>query len=409
MFDACIPVVPYVPSISLLAGERSKLAEREAEPHRVALIADAAGSMHGVTHTIERIREEGVPGYEVEVIGTDARVDRRLPAVAEVEMPFYPGMTIGVPSLPELVETLADGRYEAIHVTAPGPAGIAATIAARIGHTPLVASHHTELVTYAGMRSGDSVIAMGVESLIAAIYTQARVVLSPSPSADRSVLGLGTPEERLGRWARGVDLDLYDPDKRDATAYPGEVKVLYAGRLSEEKGSALLADAFLRAHERDPRLHLLLAGGGPEEEALRERLGSRATFLGWLDREELARAYASSDLFLFCSQTDTYGQVIAEAQASGLAVVAVDAGGPATLVDDRHTGWLCRPDPEEVAAAVAQLAASNFLRARLAAGGRKAVSERSWEASLAQLAAGYDRALGIRARNWTLGRSSRVA
>jgi glycosyltransferase involved in cell wall biosynthesis/predicted metal-dependent phosphoesterase TrpH len=409
VFDACIPVVPYVPSISLLAGERSKLADREAEPHRVALIADAAGSMHGVTHTIERIREEGVPGYEVEVIGTDARVDRRLPAVAEVEMPFYPGMTIGVPSVPELVETLADGRYEAIHVTAPGPAGIAATIAARIGHTPLVASHHTELVTYAGMRSGDSVIASGVESLIAAIYAQARVVLSPSPSADRSVLSLGTPEERLGRWARGVDLELYDPAKRDASAFPGEVRVLYAGRLSREKGSALLADAFLQAHERDPRLHLLLAGGGPEEAALRERLGDRATFLGWLDREELARAYASADVFLFCSQTDTYGQVIAEAQASGLAVVAVGEGGPATLISDRHTGWLCRPEADELAAAVAQLAASRFLRTRLAGAGREAVRERSWEASLTQLAAGYDRALGLRARNWSLRPSSRVA
>ena len=122
--------------------------------------------------------------------------------------------------------------------------------------------------------------------------------------------------------------------------------MLYAGRLTKEKGSDLLAESFLRAHERDPRLHLLLAGGGPEEDELRARLGDRATFLGWLDRSELATAYASADIFLFCSQTDTYGQVIAEAQASGLPVVAVDEGGPASLIHDRQTGWLCEPDAE---------------------------------------------------------------
>lgn len=89
--------------------------------------------------------------------------------------------------------------------------------------------------------------------------------------------------------------------------------MLYAGRLTREKGVDLLAESFIRAHDRDPRLHLLLAGGGPEEAELRELLGERATFLGWLSGEELPPAYASADAFLFCSGTDTYGQVILEA------------------------------------------------------------------------------------------------
>ena len=101
------------------------------------------------------------------------------------------------------------------------------------------------------------------------------------------------------------------PARPTATPIPGELKVLYAGRLTREKGVDLLAESFLRAHRADPRLHLLLAGGGPEEGELRARLGERATFLGWLEGEELARAYASADIFLFCSRTDTYGQVVA--------------------------------------------------------------------------------------------------
>jgi glycosyltransferase involved in cell wall biosynthesis len=237
-----------------------------------------------------------------------------------------------------------------------------------------------------------------MQVVLATLYGQSKRVLSPSPAADRSLEALGVAPERLVRWERGVDTHLFDPANRDPGAFPGEVKVLYAGRLAREKGIELLAAAFATARERDPRLHLLVAGGGPEEAWLREQLGAGATFLGWLDRPELARAYASSDVFLFCSTTDTYGQVIGEAQASGLAVVAVDAGGPASLIRQRQTGWLCPPEPRELAAAVAQLAASRFLRSRLAAGGREAVRERTWDASLAQLAAGYDRALGLDGR-----------
>jgi glycosyltransferase involved in cell wall biosynthesis len=187
---------------------------------------------------------------------------------------------------------------------------------------------------------------------------------------------------------------LYDRGLRDPDAYPGEVKVLYAGRLTDEKGADLLADTFLRARKRDPRLHLLLAGGGPEEDALRTRLGEHATFLGWLGREELAKAYASADVFLFCSRTDTYGQVILEAQASGLPVVAVAEGGPLSLIADGHTGWLCPPDAESLAGAVAQLAASPFMRERISRGALASVREHTWEAALRQLAAGYEVALG---------------
>jgi glycosyltransferase involved in cell wall biosynthesis/predicted metal-dependent phosphoesterase TrpH len=391
LVEACIPAIPYVPATTILAGEKAKVAGGDGG--RVALVVDGAGSMHGVTHTIERIREHGVPRWEVEVVGTDAQVDRRLPAVAEVEIPFYAGMTIGVPSVPELVETLAEGHFDVVHVASPGPAGIGAAAWARIGRVPLLGSHHTELAAYAGVRSNDPMLEAGMRMALGLFYSQCDVVLSPSPASDRSLEQLGVDRERIGRWARGVDLALYDPARRDADAFPGDVKVLYAGRLTHEKGAGLLADAFVRAHERDPRLHLLLAGGGPEEGMLRERLGDRATFLGWLDRELLADAYASSDVFLFPSRTDTYGQVVVEAQASGLPVVAVAEGGPLSLIDDRHTGWLCPADAEALAAAVAQLAESRFLRERISRAALEATRGRTWDAAFGQLAAGYDLAL----------------
>ncbi len=204
---------------------------------------------------------------------------------------------------------------------------------------------------------------------------------------------LGIGADRIARWARGVDMARFDPGKRDPDLLPGEVTVLYCGRQTKEKGADLLADAFLAAHERDPRLHLALAGGGPEQDRLRERLGPNATFLGWLEGEDLARAYASADVFLFCSQTDTFGQVILEAQASGLPVIAVSAGGPVELIDDGVTGLLRPASTLELAGALVDLAASPAKRRVLAGTALELVKSRTWEAALGQLAASYSAAL----------------
>jgi glycosyltransferase involved in cell wall biosynthesis/predicted metal-dependent phosphoesterase TrpH len=403
LFEALVPAVPYAPAAAFLGAEKAKLRDRRGERQRVAVIADGIGSMHGVTHTIEQIRERGVPGFEVDIVGTDPGVDRRLPAAAELEIPFYEGMRLGVPGLPDLVETLAEGSYDLVHVTAPGPAGIAATLMTRITGVPLLASYHTEIATYAGMRSRDGALEALTRAGLGAFYSAPAAVLSPSPSADASVVSLGADPARIGRWERGVDTARFDPAKADRDAFPGEIRVLYAGRLTREKGADLLAESFLRAYEADPRLHLLLAGGGPEEGELRERLGERATFLGWLSGEELPRAYASADAFLFASSTDTYGQVILEAAASGLPIVAVAEGGPAALIENRHTGLLCRPDADHLAGTLLQLASSPRLRRQLGDAAARAARARSWERSMAQLGAGYRRALDAAAAGVSQG------
>ncbi len=394
LFEACTPVIPYAPATAFLGRETAKLVAREGETPRVALVVDGIGGMHGVTHTLDEIRARGVPGFDVEVIGTDSRVDRRLPAAIEVEIPFYRGLQVGVPNLPAIVETLAWGRYDLVHLCSPGPAGVGAALVARIMGLPAVGSYHTELAAYAGLRSGDERLRAGMSALLGLFYGNCRVVLSPSPSADESLRALGIEHERVGRWDRGVDVSLFSPGRRGSGWLPGEINVLYAGRLAKEKGADLLADSFLEARSRDPRLHLVLAGGGPEQERLRERLGSAATFLGWLEGEELARAYASADMFLFASRTDTFGQVILEAQASGLPVVAVGEGGPAGLIENGVTGRLCSPDPDALAAAVVELASSPRERRELAGAALDAVRRRSWERALVQLAEGYGRALG---------------
>jgi glycosyltransferase involved in cell wall biosynthesis/predicted metal-dependent phosphoesterase TrpH len=393
LFAACLPIVPYVTAAAFLASEKARLTARDGEPPRIAIVADGIGAMHGVTHTLEQIRERGVPGFEVEVIGTDPRVDRRLPAAAEVEVPFYEGLQIGFPDLQAVVDALADGRYDAVHLTSPGPSCLAAGLIARIMGLPIVGSHHTDFTSYTALRTGDPALAQGVGLGLGVLFRACTRVLSPGPAADRGLAELGVDPQRVGRWRRGVDTVRFSPAKRDPSGLPGSIRVLYAGRLTKEKGVDLLAETFLGARSLDPRLHLLLAGGGPEEAELRARLGEHATFLGWLHGEELARVYASADLFLFCSSTDTYGQAIVEAQASGLPVVAVDEGGPASLIEDRETGLLCPADAERLSGALLLLAGSQPLRRRIATAGLVAARSRPWEAAMEELAAGYEQAL----------------
>jgi glycosyltransferase involved in cell wall biosynthesis/predicted metal-dependent phosphoesterase TrpH len=403
VFDACIAAVPYAPATAFLANEQVKLRAissargrfggADEETPRIAILADGIGSTHGVSRTIQEIRQRGVPGFEIEVLGTDAEVDRRLAAVAEIDVPFYPGLRIGVPSLPGAVQALADGCFDAVHVCSPGPAGIAGALVARALGLPLLGSYHTELAAYAGMRSGERRVAEAMAGAVALFYNACDLVLSPSGASDEALAAIGTPAERILRWDRGVDTARFDPELRSRPRDEARIEVLYSGRITREKGVDLLADAFLQARACDGRLHLVLAGGGPEQLRLADRLGEHATFLGWLTGVELARAYADADVFLFPSATDTFGQVILEAQASGLPVVAVAAGGPLSLIDDGLNGLLRPAEAGALAEAVVSLAASPLRREALRRAAVRTARGRTWERTLELLAAGYRRAL----------------
>jgi glycosyltransferase involved in cell wall biosynthesis len=425
LFESCIAAIPYAPATAFLGKEQAKLARytasAEDEVPRVAILADGIGSTHGVSRTIEEIRRRGVPGFEVEVLATDPDVDRRLSAVVELEVPHYPGLTIGVPSLAAAAQTLAEGDFDALHVCSPGPVGVAGALLARALGLPLIGSYHTELTAYAKLRSQSEGLADAMAIAVATFYNACDLVLSPSQASDEGLASIGMETEKILRWDRGVDTARFDPALRseelrgiwreglacsrsslasrkgdaavanDRACPP--VFVLYAGRITREKGAELLVNAFMRARARDPRLHLLLAGGGPEQELVHESVGAHATSLGWLEGAELARVYASADVFVFPSSTDTFGQVILEAQASGLPVLAVAAGGPLTLVEDRVSGLLRAADPTQLADGLVELAASPLLRERLAKAGLSAARERTWDRALERLGSGYRQAL----------------
>ena len=393
LFTACFAAIPYAPAAAFLGREKLKLVSRDHEPVRVALVADGIGAMHGVTHTLDELRERGVPGFEVEVIGTDPHVDRRLSAVTEVDIPYYAGLKIGVPSLPAVVDALAEGRYGVVHLCSPGPAGVGALLTGRMLGLPIVGSYHTELAAYARLRSGDAALAAGVETAIGIFYGGCDVVLSP-------VGGLGRAAERARHRGR-ADRPLGPRRRRRALLAraaraqrrrprPGAVRRPARPRRRASTCSPTRSSPPRRATHGSS---CTWPAAGPRRTRCARGWVAPATFLGWLEGEALARAYADADLFLFCSQTDTFGQVVLEAQASGVPVVAVDAGGPSELIANGRSGLLCPPRASALADALAGLAAHPSSRRRLAGGGLAAVSERTWDASLAALGAGWRRAL----------------
>ena len=397
-FEALVPAVPYAPSTAFLGAEKAKLASREGERRRVALIADGIGSMHGVTHTIEQIRERGVPGFEVDVIGTDAGVDRRLPAAAELELPFYEGMTARRP------RPARPGRDAGRRRLRPRPRHRAR--AGRDRRDPAQPHHRRAAAGQLPHRAGR--LRRPAQRrrrprgdrdgpALGAFYGAPGLVLSPSPSADASLVGLGAdagPDRPLGARRRHRPL-------RSGQGRPRRLSGRDQGPLRRaddprEGGRPAGRELPARPTRADPRLHLLLAGGGPEEGELRARLGEHATFLGWLGGEELARAYASADVFLFASSTDTYGQVILEAGGQRPAGRRRRRGRPggAGREPPHRPALPPRPRPPGRGAAAARLlagAAPPARRRRAPSAARGRSWERAMEPARGRLPAGAGR------------------
>ncbi|MFB9389680.1 glycosyltransferase family 4 protein [Streptomyces coeruleoprunus] len=311
--------------------------------------------------------------------------------VPSVPLPGYPQVRVALPSR-KVAAAIAAHRPHLVHLASPfvlGVRGMAA--AARLG-LPAVAVYQTDLGGYARTYVGTGEAAAWRR--MRAVHSAADRTLAPSTAAVRDLEAHGVPRVRL--WPRGVDTVRFRPELRDEAlrrtlAPGGEVIVGYVGRLAPEKHVELLSGACAL-----PGVRVVVVGDGPGGATLRTALPG-AVFLGRRTGDDLARIFASLDVFAHTGPYETFCQTVQEAMASGLPVVAPAAGGPLDLVRHGRTGLLVPPhDPEALRTAVAALAADPALRTAYGAAGRAEVRGRTWAVVGDQLLGHYDEVLDQR-------------
>ena len=285
-----------------------------------------------------------------------------------------------------------------VHVTSPGDIGMLGAWLAHKAKIPMFASWHTNVHEYAAERlrkllsflpAGplDAVSAAAEKHSLtgaALFYRIARALFAPNQELVEMLRAkTGKPVHLM---QRGIDTEMFTPARRDVGAHPFTIG--YVGRISVEKNVRFLVevDAALRAAGRDD-FQMLVIGSGGEEPWLRARLEG-AVFPGVLKGEALARAYASMDVFAFPSQTDTFGNVVLEAQASGVPPVVTGGGGPKYLVEDGTTGFVARDDAAFIAS-VLRLYDDRPLQRRMAAAARQHASTYAWDAVFERVYAVY--------------------
>jgi phosphatidylinositol alpha 1,6-mannosyltransferase len=370
---------------------------------RIAIITESfPPDVNGVANCVVRVAENLVrKGHHPLVIapesahstaGADSHFRYPVERVPSVPLPGYPTFRLGLPT-PRTRRAVARHRADVVHLASPVALGAWGSRVAKAMDLPVVAIYQTDLPNYARAYRLGAVTEAFAWRWLRDIHNAAGRTLAPSSATAADLTAHGM--ERVWLWGRGVDIERFHPSWRDERlradiAPGGELIAGYVGRLAVEKRVDLLASV-----ARLPGVRLAVTGGGPMEEDLRRALPS-AAFLGERHGTDLARIYASLDIFVHTGPFETFGQTIQEAAASGLPVVAPAVGGPLDLVDEGVTGFLVPPgDGGALAAAVRRLAGDPPLRTAMGEAARRRVLTRSWSALTDELIGHYAAVTGV--------------
>ncbi|MEV0694403.1 glycosyltransferase family 1 protein [Streptomyces sp. NPDC050388] len=339
---------------------------------------DVNGVAHCALQTARHLVDRGHSPVVVAPAAGDEPDDRApcpVVRIPSLPLPGYPQVRVALPSR-RVTAAIAEHRADLVHLASPFVLGVRGMAAASRLGLPAVAVYQTDLAGYARtyMGAGEAAAWRRIRS----VHSAADLTLAPSGAARSDLQEHGVPRVKL--WPRGVDTVRFRPELRDEAlrrelAPNGELIVGYVGRLAPEKQVELLAETSAL-----PGVRVVVVGDGPSRPGLEQAMPG-AAFLGRRTGDELARIFASLDVFAHTGPFETFCQTVQEAMASGVPVVAPAAGGPLDLVAHGRTGFLVPPrDAAAVRDAVWSLAADPRRRAAYGAAGRATVEGRTWAA-----------------------------
>jgi glycosyltransferase involved in cell wall biosynthesis len=320
------------------------------ERMKIALVTETyPPEVNGVAMTLEHL-VSGLRrrGHEVEVVrprqgrGDDGAKDGGEHICTGLPLPGYKGLHFGVKWPGSLLRHWVADKPDLVHVATEGPLGWAAIRASRRLGVPTVSSYHTNFHSY-GRHYGFGMFVRTALAWLRHVHNSTLLTFAPSPDVVRTLVAEGFHNVRL--MGRGVDADLFAPTRRDDAlraawgAGPDTPVAVYVGRLAGEKNIPCAIAAFGRLKARFSDLKVILVGDGPQMPALRAAHPD-FVFAGMRKGADLAAHYASADIFVFASMTETFGNVVTEAMASGLPVLAYNYAAPARYVRDGESGML---------------------------------------------------------------------
>jgi glycosyltransferase involved in cell wall biosynthesis len=324
---------------------------------KIANFTDTFYEVNGVAGTLKRQLEAASrtdKNYRVITCDSgNSRCDegvRNFTPIGVYEISVYPEQKLFYPPFLEILDYCYDQAFTHIHCATPGPLGLVALAVARILRLPLVGTYHTALPQYAQYLTEDAAITELTWKYVLWYYDQMDLVYVPSRSTASELVEKGISQHKIRVFPRGVDTSLFHPNKRsngldEHYGITEAVKLLYVGRISKEKNLQLLANVFKALSRSRADVALVIVGDGPFRQEMEQSLrGTASIFTGYLEGEALASIYASCDLFVFPSVTDTFGNVVLEAQASGIPVIVTDCGGPQENIVPGETGLVVEGD-----------------------------------------------------------------
>src|SRR5437868_53891 len=356
-----------------------------------AWFMDTLEDVNGVVTTIRKMTAAGAAaGKELIVITSrnELMIDgipiKNFRPIGEFELPEYELQKLSFPPILQMLDYIQRERFTEVIISTPGPIGLTALLAAKMLNLQTSGIYHTDFPQYVRILTEDSFLESVAWRYMHWFYGQLDTVFVNSEEYRQSWINRGLDPAKLKILPRGLDLELFHPTRRDPTFWAkfgstnGKVRLLYVGRISKEKNLDVLANAYRRLRDEGLPIELLLVGHGPYSEALAETLPD-AMFTGYLRGQDLAAAYASADVFAFPSTTDTFGNVIIEAQASGVPVVVSDAGGPKELVAHERNGIVTKSfDVDDFTRAIRELVVNEELRREMGSHARESVVDRTW-------------------------------